>query len=260
VGIDNEVYDRLGGSWWDPGNPLAFLHSLTPGRFAYFQGVLTGRLAMDPAGLRVLDIGCGGGFLAERFARIGCHVVGIDPSEVSIATARRHAGDADLPIAYHVGTGERLPVADASVDVAYCCDVLEHVQDLDLVIAETARVLRPGGVYFFDTLNRTFASRLIAIRMAQEWRLTRVIDVTLHDWAMFITPAELRAALARHGLRGEQIVGLGPRAHPATVLAGIVRLRLGRISHAELGRLMDLGRITRTSVSYMGFARRLPTR
>lgn len=110
---------------------------------------MTGPLGRDPTGLRALDIGCGGGFLAEEFARLGCRVVGVDPSKISIETAGRHAAGAGLDVTYLVGAGEQLPVADSSFDIAYCCDVLEHVSDLDSVIAETARALKPRGVYFF---------------------------------------------------------------------------------------------------------------
>jgi len=86
--------------------------------------------------LQALDIGCGGGFLAEEFARLGCQVVGVDPSAVSIDRARRHAVAAGLDIDYRVGVGERLPVGDSEFDIAYCCDVLEHVSDVDAVIGE----------------------------------------------------------------------------------------------------------------------------
>lgn len=120
---------------------------VTRGRFEYFRDLLTGPLGRDPAGLRALDIGCGGGFLAEEFARLGCRVVGVGPSEISIETARRHAAGAGLDVTYLVGAGEQLPVEDSSFDIAYCCDLLEHVSGLDSVIAETARVLKPRGVY-----------------------------------------------------------------------------------------------------------------
>jgi len=92
VPVDNDVYERLGGSWWDETSPLNLLHgSVTPGRFAYFRDVLARRLGAGVAGARVLDIGCGGGFLAEEFAALGCRVTGIDPSQASIGAARAHA-------------------------------------------------------------------------------------------------------------------------------------------------------------------------
>lgn len=252
--IDNEVYDRLGGTWWDEDNPLNMLRgSMTPGRFGYFRDILAA-LGLDPATLRALDLGCGGGFLAEEFDRLGCRVTGIDPSEVSIGTARRHVAAAGRRIDYLVGAGEHLPVAGASFDLVYCCDVLEHVSDLDRVIAETARVLKPGGMYFFDTINRTAASKLLVIKAMQEWRATRLIDTTLHVWDLFITPAELSAALRRHGLEPGGLTGFGPRAAKHRLLVDLVRAKRGRISYGELSRRMDAGPVKNTRTSYIGHA------
>ena len=253
--IDNDVYDRLGRSWWDEGNPLNVLHgSITPGRFAYFRDVIAHQFNGQDAGLRALDIGCGGGFLAEEFARQGYDVVGIDPSTVSIETARLHAASSRLNIDYRVGSGEHLPVGDSTFDLVYCCDVLEHVSDLDRVVSETARVMKPEGLYLFDTVNRTLTSKLLAIKAMQDWPLTRIFDGPIHDWEMFIKPAELAEALARHGLRVGEIVGLGPRAKIPTVLLSFVRARRGRITYGELSRRLDAGRVKSTAVSYMGFA------
>ena len=255
MAVDNEVYDRLGETWWDEGSPLNVLHgSITPGRFAYFRGVLARRLGAEVAGLRALDIGCGGGFLAEEFAALGCQVTGVDPSPVSIGVARAHAAGRGLRIDYRVGAGEDLPVADAAFDLAYCCDVLEHVSDVDRVIAETARALRPGGLYLFDTINRTHASKLLAIKAMQQWPLTRLTDMAIHDWDMFITPAELAGTLERHGLVPGEMTGLGARARPLAVLGGFVSARRGRITYGELSRRLDVGRVTSTAISYMGFA------
>ena len=254
MGIDNQIYDRLGDGWWDETNPLNTLNgSFTPGRFRYFRDVLR-RLELDPAGLLAADIGCGGGFLAEEFAQLGCRVVGLDPSEVSVRTAREHAESSGLRVGYAVAMGERLPLADGSVDIAYCCDVLEHVSDLDRVIDETARVLKPGGLYLFDTINRTRLSKLLVIKLLQDWQLTRVIDSELHSWALFITPTELAECLCRHGLRLDEITGLGPRANKASLLWNFTRARRGRISFGELSRLMDVGQVDSTAVSYLGYA------
>ena len=253
--IDNDVYDRLGESWWDETSPLNLLHgSVTPGRFAYFRDVLTRRLSADPAELRALDIGCGGGFLTEEFAALGWQVTGVDPSPASISAARAHAAGRGLPIDYRVGSGEDLPVPDAAFDVAFCCDVLEHVSDLDRVISETARVLKPGGLYLFDTINRTLRSKLLAIKVMQEWPLTRLTDVAIHDWDMFIAPAELAGILKRHGLAPDQMTGLGSRARPLPVLRSFASARRGRITYGEFSRRLDVGQVSSTAVSYMGFA------
>jgi 2-polyprenyl-6-hydroxyphenyl methylase / 3-demethylubiquinone-9 3-methyltransferase len=255
VPIDNGVYDRLGESWWDETSPLNLLHgSVTPGRLAYFRTVLSRRAGAELAGLRVVDIGCGGGFLAEEFAALGCRVTGIDPSPVSVAVARAHAAGRGLRIDYLPGAGEDLPVPGAAFDVACCCDVLEHVSDLDRVISETARVLRPGGLYLFDTVNRTLTSKLLAVKAMQQWPLTRLTDVALHDWDMFITPAELAGVMRRHGLAAAEVTGLGARANPLTALRALALARRGRITFGELSRRLDVGQVRSTAVSYMGYA------
>ena len=149
---------------------------------------------------------------------------------------------------------KRLPLADGSADIAYCCDVLEHVSDLDSVVEEAARVLKPGGLYLFDTINRTRRSKLLVIKLLQDWRPTRVIDTELHSWALFITPTELEECLRRHGLRLDEITGLGPRANKASLLWNFTRARRGRITFGGLSRLMDVGQVDSTAVSYLGCA------
>ncbi len=255
--IDNDVYNRLGQSWWDEGNPLNILHgSITPGRFAYFREVLRRQRNGQVRGLRALDIGCGGGFLAEEFAALGCHVVGVDPPPVSIEAARSHAAARGLDIDYRVGSGEQLPAPDSAFDLVYCCDVLEHVSDLDRVVSETARVLKPGGLYLFDTINRALKSKVLMIKVMQQWPLTRITDAAIHDWDMFIKPAELAGVLNRHGLEAGEMVGLGPRAKLPAVLRSFISAHRGRITYGELSRRLDVGRVTSTAVSYMGFAAR----
>lgn len=255
VPIDNDVYNRVGATWWDEDNPLNMLHgSLTPGRFAYFRDVLTARVGADYAGMRALDIGSGGGFLAEEFAKIGFDVVGVDPSAVSVAAARTHAGAGGLDIDYRIGSGEHLPVRDTEFDVAYCCDVLEHVSDLDAVIGETTRALKPGGLFLFDTINRTRISKLVAIKIMQEWRWSRLFDTPIHDWSMCIRPTELVEAMDRRGLRAGAVVGLGPRSRNPLRVLDMARAARGRLSWGEVSRRLDFGRTRTTAISYMGFA------
>lgn len=273
--IDNDVYNRLGGSWWDEDNPLNLLHgSLTPARMAYFGEVLQrelghaggrvvtsgfspdGSAVAQPtgAGLKALDVGCGAGLLAEEFSRLGFDVVGVDPSAVAIETARTHAEKSGLRIRYQAGAGEQLPVEEGSFDVVYCCDVLEHVADLPRVLAESARVMKPGGLYLFDTINRTATSRILAIKLMQEWQPTRILDTELHVWDKFIKPNELASLLIGNGLQPADLAGLAPRANPLAMLRGFVQARRGRITYGELSRRLDFGPVRRTSLSYMGYA------
>lgn len=254
--VDNAVYDRLADSWWDEAGLLHSLTALNPARFGYMRRVLVDELRVNPAGRRVLDIGCGGGLLAEEFARLGCEVTGVDPSEESLAAARRHAMSQGLTIQYQSAVGEALPFADTSFDAVYCCDVLEHVADLGRVIAETVRVLKPRGIYFFDTINRTFLSLLVMIKVLQEWRWTALMPPRLHDWSKFIRPDELRRELTRHGLVVGGITGLRPRASLLRQFRALRRRKRGLISYAAAFREMDIAESPDLSVSYIGFARK----
>ena len=179
------------------------------------------------AGLRVLDMGCGGGFLAEEFAALGCRVTRGRPVAGVDRRGARPRGRARLAHRLPGRAGEELPAPDAAFDVACCCDVLEHVSDVDRVMSETARVLEPGGLYLFDTVDRTRASKLLAVKAVQQWPLTRLTDVAFHDWDMFIKPAELAAILERHGLTPGKTTGLGARATPLAVLRSLASARLG---------------------------------
>jgi 2-polyprenyl-6-hydroxyphenyl methylase / 3-demethylubiquinone-9 3-methyltransferase len=254
--VDNAVYDRMADSWWEESGFLHALAALNPARFGYMRRVLIEEFRLAPAGLRVLDIGCGGGLLAEEFARLGCTVTGVDPSEESLVAARTHAASQGLPIEYQRAPGEALPFPGESFDVVYCCDVLEHVADLRQVIAETARVLKPGGTYLYDTTDRTLQSRLIVIKLLQEWRWTALMPPRLHDWNMFIRPSELRRELEHQGLVPGGLTGLKPRANPLRLIRILRRRKRGLLSYAAAVREMDLGESPDTSVSYMGYARK----
>lgn len=253
--VDNQLYDRLADTWWNDDSALSLLRiSLNPARFGYMRRVLVDELGVDPQGKTTLDIGSGGGLLAEEFARLGCDVTGVDPSRESVETARAHAHTEGLEIEYTVGVGEQLPFADASFDIAYCCDVLEHVDDLDRVIAETARVLKPGGVYMYDTINRTRRSRLVLIKLMQEWRSTALMEPNLHDWDMFIKPQELDASLRRAGLEGRDQVGIGPDRNPLAMIRDMRRRARGDMTYGEFGMRNKFRETRDTSLLYAGHA------
>ena len=246
----------MADSWWDESGFLHTLAALNPARFGYMRRVLVDELRLAPVGLRALDIGCGGGLLAEEFACLGCAVVGVDPSVESLATARAHAASQGLAIGYQCAMGEALPLVDEGFDIVYCCDVLEHVTDWRQVIAETARVLKPGGTYLYDTINRTHRSRLLVIKLLQEWRWTALMPPRLHDWHMFIRPTELRQELEHHGLVPGGLTGLKPRANPLRLAGTLRRRKRGLLSHAAAVREMALGESPDTFVSYIGYARK----
>jgi 2-polyprenyl-6-hydroxyphenyl methylase / 3-demethylubiquinone-9 3-methyltransferase len=252
--VDNQIYNAPGDIWWDEHQPLhAIRTSLNPPRVEYFTGVFTAR-GIDPACQLVVDVGCGGGLLAEEMARLGAAVVGVDPSARSIATAQAHADAAGLPIDYRVGSGEDLPLDDACADIVYCVDVLEHVDDLDAVIKESARVLKPGGLYLFDTINRTRLSKFVMIKLSQEWAATAWMPPSLHAWDQFITPAELGGALARHGLHGLDMAGMAPGIAAPALFRLLRQLKKGKFSYAEFGRKAAFVLTKDMRVSYIGHA------
>ncbi|MFN3615444.1 MAG: bifunctional 2-polyprenyl-6-hydroxyphenol methylase/3-demethylubiquinol 3-O-methyltransferase UbiG [Rubrimonas sp.] len=201
---DPTIYDRAADRWWtDPPNWVRALRNMVPARLAWFDRHL------DWRGKAVLDLGCAGGFMAEALHDRGARVTGIDPAAEAIAAARAHARAEGRAIAYDVGVGEALPYADRRFDAVVCVDVLEHVQDLDRVLAEVARVLRPGGLFLFDTINRNPLATLAVVTVAED--VLRLLPKGAHDPALFIRPAELADRLTRVGLRPGPMTGLGPR-------------------------------------------------
>ena len=227
---DLTIYDKVADSWWsDDLRWVRTLKNLVPGRLSWMDRQI------DWAGKAVLDLGCAGGFMAEALVDRGATVTGIDPAEQAISAARAHAAQTGRAIAYDVGVGEALPYADAGFDAVVCVDVLEHVQDLPRVLAEVARVLRPGGMFLFDTINRNPLSRLATVTIAED--VLRLLPRGTHDPALFITPRELRTALTNAGLVPGPFTGLGPRG---------------------INRRGDLtfGRLPLTAILYMGFARK----
>lgn len=254
--VDNTIYDLPGDQWWNDDAPLAAIRTaLNPGRLKYLSRVLS-ELGINPRGKRVLDVGCGGGLLAEELARLGLRVTGVDPSFPSLRTARHHADAGALDVEYLTGAGEALPVADATFDLAVCCDVLEHVADVEQVIAEISRALRPGGLFVYDTINRTLASRLVVINLLQVWSRTRVAPPNLHAWDRFLTPAELMGTMERSGLRSLGYTGLRPAANPISLIGLLRRRKRGEISSAELGRGAVMALSHDTSILYVGHSRK----
>jgi 2-polyprenyl-6-hydroxyphenyl methylase/3-demethylubiquinone-9 3-methyltransferase len=228
---DLTIYDSVAASWWsDDIRWVRTLKNLVPGRLRWFDRQI------DWSGLRVLDLGCAGGFMAEALALRGAHVTGIDPAAAAIDVARAHARESGLRIGYDVGVGEAMSYDDASFDAVVCVDVLEHVADLHKVLSEVARVLRPGGMFLFDTINRNPLARLATITVAED--LLRLLPRGTHDPAMFIKPSELRAAMQGVGLLPGAATGLGPRG---------------------INRRFDLtfGPLPLKTVLYMGVARKL---
>ena len=255
--VDNQIYDAMAETWWDESGFLHILRALNPARFGYMRRILLEDPTIDVRGRRVLDVGCGGGLLAEEFARLGCDVNGIDPSAKSVQVAREHAGMSGLTIRYCRAAGESIPFHDHAFDIVYCCDVLEHVENPEQVIGEISRVLSPGGLFFYDTINRTFLSKLVVISLFQEWPWTSLMPPGLHDWDHFIKPEELREITEKHGLRTFHQVGLSPTAGAIAIVRLLLSRKRGEISYTETARRIGLRETGNTSISYIGSARKV---
>lgn len=252
--INNEIYQTRGHDWWteDASFDISSLrYCMNPVRYGYFKRRLQ---QLRLPGRTVLDIGCGGGFLAEEFARDGFAVTGIDPAVRSLEAARQHAADNNLAIDYLEGKGEALPFPDASFDIVACCDVLEHVDDLRLVISEVARTLKAGGVFCFDTVNRTWLSNLVVIKVSQDWGFTSWTQPHVHVWEKFIKPAELMAAMNRCGLVNQELRGISSRRNPLALLRSLRALKKGRLGNREVAAAFALGESEDLKLSYMGYA------
>ncbi|MBI5445603.1 MAG: 3-demethylubiquinone-9 3-O-methyltransferase [Deltaproteobacteria bacterium] len=257
MAADNTIYDRLADSWWEEQGVLGILRTaVNPARAEYFGRILSERLRGGPRSARGLDVGCGGGILTEALARLGCTVVGIDRSRPSLRAARAHAAAQELPVGYFNALAEALPFEAASFDFVSCCDVLEHVTALRPVISEVARVLRPGGLFLYDTVNRTLRSNVVAIRFAQQWRWSRFLPPRVHEWRQFVKPRELTEVLEENGLEQRQILGMAPGAHPLRIALLAIRLRRGRMSYSDFGKALRYRLTADTSVSYLGYATR----
>jgi 2-polyprenyl-6-hydroxyphenyl methylase / 3-demethylubiquinone-9 3-methyltransferase len=159
-----------------------------------------------------------------------------------------------LDIDYVHGVAEALPANNDTFDAVVCCDVLEHVTDLGATIREAARVLRPGGLYLYDTVNRTRRSMLLVIKLFQEWRSTAFMPPQVHDHAMFIKPAQLAAHLRASGLEPGPIVGIGPGVAPPRAIALMRARARGRLTYGELGRALQMRELSDTSAFYAGAA------
>jgi 2-polyprenyl-6-hydroxyphenyl methylase / 3-demethylubiquinone-9 3-methyltransferase len=204
---DDEVarFSAMADEWWDARGKMAPLHKLNPARLAYIRNSACrhfGRNAKEVEclrGLRVLDIGCGGGLLSEPLARIGAQVVGVDPADANIAAAKLHARDNDVAVDYRVGTAEALADAGERFDIVLAMEVVEHVADVNLFVRRCAEMVRPGGLMIVATINRTIKSFALAI-VGAEYVLGWLPRGT-HRWDKFVTPNELEIALELGGLR-----------------------------------------------------------
>jgi 2-polyprenyl-6-hydroxyphenyl methylase/3-demethylubiquinone-9 3-methyltransferase len=199
-----ERFSALAAEWWNPNGKFRPLHKFNPVRLAYIRDQVAVRFGRDPRearpfeGLRFLDIGCGGGLLCEPMARLGAEVVGADASATNIEVAKLHAAESGVTIDYRATTAEDLADAGEKFDVILNMEVVEHVADIDLFIGKCGEMVKPGGIMFVATINRTLKALGLAIVGAEY--VLRWLPRGTHQFGRLVRPEELEKALAGAGL------------------------------------------------------------
>jgi 2-polyprenyl-6-hydroxyphenyl methylase / 3-demethylubiquinone-9 3-methyltransferase len=197
-------FEAMAAEWWDPNGKFKPLHLMNPCRLDYITNQIAAEFDRDLTaplplkGLRLLDIGCGGGLLSEPMARLGATVVGADAAPRNIPVAQVHAEQSELEIEYRVTTAEDMAAAGERFDVVLNMEVVEHVADPQAYLTACQELLKPGGLMICSTLNRNPKSFMMAI-IGAEW-VMRWLPKGTHDWAKFITPDELYALIRQAGL------------------------------------------------------------
>jgi 2-polyprenyl-6-hydroxyphenyl methylase/3-demethylubiquinone-9 3-methyltransferase len=199
-----ERFSQLAAEWWNPRGKFRPLHLFNPVRLALIRSVAAEHFSREARALRpfgeltLLDIGCGGGLLSEPMARMGFQVTGVDASEKNVGTAAAHAREQNVPVEYRTGTAEMLALEGSLYDVILNMEVVEHVANVPDFLHACAALVKPGGLMFVATLNRTLKSLILA-KFGAEYVL-RWLPAGTHDWHRFLTPQELRAQLERAGM------------------------------------------------------------
>ena len=207
-----ERFSRIADQWWDPYGKFAPLHRLNPLRIGYIRDRAAAHWQRDPhagaplQGLRLLDVGCGGGLLSEPMARLGAQVTGIDASEANVAVADLHARGQGLSIHYRQATAEGLAPSATPFDIVLALEIVEHVADVDLFLRSCGRLVRPGGLLFLSTLNRTAKAWALAIAGAEY--LLGWLPRGTHDWRKFLRPSEVVHGLRDSDIDVQEIVGV----------------------------------------------------
>jgi 2-polyprenyl-6-hydroxyphenyl methylase / 3-demethylubiquinone-9 3-methyltransferase len=207
-----EKFAAIADQWWDPEGKFKPLHRLNPVRLGYIRDRLCVHFGRDPRsvrsleGLALVDIGCGGGLIAEPMARLGAAVTGLDAEMRNIAVARTHAEGQGLAIDYRAATAEALAAEGALFDVVLSLEIIEHVADARAFVATSAALLKPGGVMIASTINRTARAYALAVVGAEY--LLRWLPRGTHDWRRFVKPSELARWLRVAGLEVTDLTGM----------------------------------------------------
>ncbi|MBF0162115.1 MAG: bifunctional 2-polyprenyl-6-hydroxyphenol methylase/3-demethylubiquinol 3-O-methyltransferase UbiG [Magnetococcales bacterium] len=225
-------FERIAHEWWEPEGKFKLLHQINPLRVGYICRQLTGSEQGDLSGLKIVDIGCGGGILSEALDHRGASVVGIDRSETIIKAAQAHQQESGSQVLYRVQAAEALAAQRPhSFDVVLAMEVLEHVPDVEAFIAQCAALLKPQGLFFFATLNRTVQAWMAAI-VGGEY-LLRWLPRGTHAYGKFIRPSELDQHLRRVEIHLRDLQGM---------------------TYQPLSNRFQLSR--NTNINYLGFGQR----
>ncbi|WP_370339191.1 bifunctional 2-polyprenyl-6-hydroxyphenol methylase/3-demethylubiquinol 3-O-methyltransferase UbiG [Parvularcula marina] len=211
-----EKFSAIAAEWWDPFGKFKPLHKFNPTRLALIKDRICAHFGRNREdirpleGLRLLDIGCGGGLVSEPMTRLGATVTGLDAAEKNVKTALAHAQETGLEIDYRCTTVEELAASDEpQFDAVLNLEVVEHVADIDLFLGKSADLVRPGGMMAVATINRTLKA-LATAKIGAEYIL-RWLPAGTHDPRKFVKPAEIRKALEKSGLRIESVSGVSYR-------------------------------------------------
>ncbi|MFM2280567.1 MAG: 3-demethylubiquinone-9 3-O-methyltransferase [Pseudomonadota bacterium] len=206
--IDQSEVDRfsaMAAEWWSPTGKFRPLHKFNPVRLQYIRDHASAHFGRDPKahrpleGLRLLDIGCGGGLLSEPMARMGANVLGADASERNIGIASTHAAQTGVPVDYRAVTAEQLAAEGEMFDIVLNMEVVEHVSDVPFFIETCASMVKPGGLMFVATINRTFKAAALAIVAAEN--ILRWLPRGTHQYEKLVRPEEIETPLGRAGMQ-----------------------------------------------------------
>lgn len=207
-----ERFSAMAAEWWDPLGKFRPLHNLNPVRLGHIRDTAVRHFGLDShsrrplEGLRILDIGCGGGLVAEPLARLGAAVTGVDAAERNIAVASLHARESGLSVDYRSGNAEDMAEAGESFDIVLALEIIEHVADVPLFVSAISRLARPGGLVLVATMNRTWKAFAMAIVGAEY--VLRWLPRGTHDWKKFLRPSEVAAEVRRNGLGTAEVRGM----------------------------------------------------
>jgi 2-polyprenyl-6-hydroxyphenyl methylase/3-demethylubiquinone-9 3-methyltransferase len=222
---EQEKFDAVASGWWDPEGPFRPLHDLNPARLKY----VADRTSLD--GAAIVDVGCGGGILAESLARKGGQVTGIDVATRVLATARLHLHESGLDVDYRRITVEELAAeSPGAFDVVTCMEMLEHVPDPPSIVRSIHQLLKPGGQAFFSTLNRTPLAFLLGIVGAEH--IARLLPRGTHRYDRFIRPSELGAWVRAAGLQLQDVTGMHYNPLTRSVMLG-GNVQVNYLAHAS---------------------------